>query len=299
MGGGTTGQGLRDLAASEVSRLASTEFNGATIQQWIEWETGLSASEYSARMSKGGSWGGQVELAVLAGALGRTIEVFRQEAPRAYTREHAFGKGGGDAVRLVYDGSHYEALVRTSVTASASADEGQDSAAGQLAMFVEAGGKRDRKWGMVVEGVPAPNAGEHTATVIWAHGLGDTGFGWSPVTQSFGMPWVKFLFPTAPVEPVQLNMGMAMNSWFDIFGLTGDDDEDTNGILSSAAYLKRLVQKEISAGIPADRIVLAGFSQVRMLHTIACPMQVCMLLNCLVTKSTWIYRGCARCVLSH
>lgn len=267
LGQGKTGSGLRSLAASEVSRLKSTEFNGASLEQWIEWETGLSASDYASRMSEGASWGGQVELAILAGALGRSIEVYRQENDATFTREHSFGQG--DAVRLVYDGSHYDALVlrsgasAASASASASAAGDSESATGKLPMFVDAAAVKgaDRKWGMVVEGAPMPKGDDHTATVIWAHGLGDTGFGWSPVAQSFGMPWVKFIFPTAPVEPVTLNMGMAMNSWFDIFGLSADADEDTTGILSSAAYLKGLVDKEIAAGIPASRIVLAGFSQ--------------------------------------
>lgn len=52
-----------------------------------------------------------------------------------------------------------------------------------------------------------------------------------------------------------------MPSWFDIVGLSADDQEDTDGTLSSAAYLASLVQKEISEGIPPERIVIAGFSQ--------------------------------------
>lgn len=39
------------------------------------------------------------------------------------------------------------------------------------------------------------------------------------------------------------------------------ENEDAEGIKSSADYLTSLIQKEIDAGIPADRIVLGGFSQ--------------------------------------
>lgn len=81
----------------------------------------------------------------------------------------------------------------------ASTSSGPPSNPGKLASFVEAAGKAERKWGQVVQGMPLPKKGEHTATVVWAHGLGDTGFGWAPVAVSFGMPWVKFIFPTAPV----------------------------------------------------------------------------------------------------
>ena len=33
------------------------------------------------------------------------------------------------------------------------------------------------------------------------------------------MPYVKFILPTATTQPVTLNMGMAMPSWYDIVGL--------------------------------------------------------------------------------
>lgn len=39
------------------------------------------------------------------------------------------------------------------------------------------------------------------------------------------------------------------------------ENEDAEGIKASADYLSSLIQKEIDAGIPADRIVLGGFSQ--------------------------------------
>lgn len=38
-------------------------------------------------------------------------------------------------------------------------------------------------------------------------------------------------------------------------------NEDAEGIKASAEYLNGLIQQEIDAGIPADRIVIAGFSQ--------------------------------------
>lgn len=39
------------------------------------------------------------------------------------------------------------------------------------------------------------------------------------------------------------------------------ENEDAEGIKASAEYLNTLIQQEIDAGIPADRIVLGGFSQ--------------------------------------
>ncbi len=37
--------------------------------------------------------------------------------------------------------------------------------------------------------------------------------------------------------------------------------EDERGILESRDYFRQLVQQEVDSGIPADRIVLGGFSQ--------------------------------------
>ena len=46
-----------------------------------------------------------------------------------------------------------------------------------------------------------PARGQHTATVIFAHGLGDSGEGWAPVGAEWSpdLPHVKFVFPNAPM----------------------------------------------------------------------------------------------------
>ena len=38
------------------------------------------------------------------------------------------------------------------------------------------------RFGQCVEGFPVPRDGDHTATVVWLHGLGDSGYGWAPVS---------------------------------------------------------------------------------------------------------------------
>jgi len=104
----------------------------------------------------------------------------------------------------------------------------------------------------------------HTATVIFLHGLGDSGDGWAPVGTQLAskFPYVKFIFPHAPAQPVTLNMGMVMPSWYDIVSL-GDvnSKQDEEGLLKSAQIVNDFVQAEIDAGIPTKRIILGGFSQ--------------------------------------
>ena len=60
----------------------------------------------------------------------------------------------------------------------------------------------------------------HSATMFMLHGLGDTAAGWADAAAHFSasLPHVKFVLPTAPTQPVTLNGGAAMPSWYDIRG---------------------------------------------------------------------------------
>ena len=54
-----------------------------------------------------------------------------------------------------------------------------------------------------------------------------------------------------------------MHSWFGLMGLNPDAPEDEAGIKKAAENIKALIEHEMKNGIPANRIVLGGFSQVR------------------------------------
>ncbi|KAJ2896501.1 hypothetical protein GGI21_005041, partial [Coemansia aciculifera] len=106
--------------------------------------------------------------------------------------------------------------------------------------------------------------GTHTASVIFIHGLGDSGHGWAPVAQQLArtQPHVKFILPHAPEQPVTLNGGFRMPSWYDIKSLDRiASNEDEAGMNTSMMKINELIKAEIDAGIPANRIVLGGFSQ--------------------------------------
>ncbi|KAG9239492.1 acyl-protein thioesteras-like protein [Amylocarpus encephaloides] len=111
-----------------------------------------------------------------------------------------------------------------------------------------------------------PAVAKHTATVIMAHGLGDSGAGWVSLAENWRrrekFSEVKFIFPNAPNIPITVNFGMEMPGWYDITqfqDLSGGQDEV--GILRSNQYFHGLIKTEIDAGIPSERIVLGGFSQ--------------------------------------
>ena len=51
--------------------------------------------------------------------------------------------------------------------------------------------------------------------VIWLHGLGDSGDGWSHLRRERGVR-AEWQFPTAPPQPVSCNGGHRMTSWMDL-----------------------------------------------------------------------------------
>jgi phospholipase/carboxylesterase len=101
------------------------------------------------------------------------------------------------------------------------------------------------------------------AAVIWLHGLGADGHDFEPIVPELRLPAakpVRFIFPNAPQRPVTINMGMRMPAWYDILQL-GGGREDEAGIRASQAALEKLIAGQKQLGIPARKIVLAGFSQ--------------------------------------
>jgi predicted esterase len=100
-----------------------------------------------------------------------------------------------------------------------------------------------------------------TASLIFLHGLGDTGHGWAEQFRELSLKHIRCICPHASMKPVTLNGGMIMPSWFDIKGLDPNSPEDEEGVKAASKELQSLVNKEISEGIPADRIIIGGFSQ--------------------------------------
>lgn len=106
--------------------------------------------------------------------------------------------------------------------------------------------------------VDAINGDKASALVIFMHGLGDSGHGWSSAFPFPNVPHVKYILPHAPNTPVSLNGGMRMPSWFDLYGLDDTAADDKAGIDASVQRIERIIE---ASNIPSERIVLAGFSQ--------------------------------------
>ncbi|XP_067678277.1 acyl-protein thioesterase 1-like [Haliotis asinina] len=109
--------------------------------------------------------------------------------------------------------------------------------------------------------VVPPASAPHKGTLIFLHGLGDTGNSWAEHFRMLKLPNIKCICPTAAVAPVSLNGGFPMPSWFDIYGLSLESAEDEEGIKKASNIIKSLIEDEEKAGISSSQIVIGGFSQ--------------------------------------
>ena len=125
---------------------------------------------------------------------------------------------------------------------------------------------------MPLEFIQLETGNDPQFAIIWLHGLGANGHDFEPIVPELGLTGgtaVRFIFPHAPKQPVTVNGGMVMPAWYDIYSLEINQKIDETGIEQSADSVLNLIEAQINAGIPSERIILAGFSQggVIALHT--------------------------------
>ncbi|KAF2814115.1 acyl-protein thioesterase 1 [Mytilinidion resinicola] len=113
-----------------------------------------------------------------------------------------------------------------------------------------------------------PSNPAHSAAFIFLHGLGDEASGLENIPQQFAaagkLPHLNWLLPSA-----LHNHDLAQAAWFMPTRLSPfpssrpelDDPEDDEGINSSVAYIVSLIDEFVARGIPANRIIVGGFSQ--------------------------------------
>jgi len=101
-------------------------------------------------------------------------------------------------------------------------------------------------------------------SVIWLHGLGADANDFVPLVPELlrkDWPAIRFVFPNAPVCAVTINNGVRMRAWYDIVDFDLANRADEAGVLESVAQIDALIEREATRGIPASRVILAGFSQ--------------------------------------
>ncbi len=104
------------------------------------------------------------------------------------------------------------------------------------------------------------------ASIVLMHGLGADGNDFVPIAHEMDLGPVgpvRFVFPNAPVMPVSLNGGYPMPAWYDIYPPQPGQPrrEDEAGLRKSQAAIEDVLAREKARGVPAGRIVIAGFSQ--------------------------------------
>ena len=116
----------------------------------------------------------------------------------------------------------------------------------------------------LLETIELDSAPDTTVSIIWMHGLGADGNDFVPLVKELdlrGCPAIRFIFPNAGTMPVTINNGYVMRSWYDIVTSDLVRREDETGLRASQAQIEALIAREKARGIPASRIILAGFSQ--------------------------------------
>lgn len=117
---------------------------------------------------------------------------------------------------------------------------------------------------MPLESITIETGPQPSAAIIWLHGLGADGNDFVPIVRELdlrGCPPLRFVFPHAPTMPVTVNNGYVMRAWYDILGTDIVRREDEAGLRNSQKLVEELIAEQKAQGIPANRIVLAGFSQ--------------------------------------
>ncbi|KAK3134724.1 hypothetical protein QOZ80_5BG0409910 [Eleusine coracana subsp. coracana] len=110
--------------------------------------------------------------------------------------------------------------------------------------------------------------GRHLATIVWLHGLGDSGASWSQLLDSLPLPNIKWICPTAATRPVAAFGGFPCTAWFDVEDTSVDGRDDIEGLDASAAHIANLLSSE-----PSDvKLGIGGFSMgaAVALHSAAC-----------------------------
>ena len=109
-----------------------------------------------------------------------------------------------------------------------------------------------------------PKNSKPNSTLIFLHGIGDSGEGYLQTFDSPNKPVpqnMKVILPTAPLSYVNINK-IELNSWFDIKGFTKEEDINLNDIKKNSESFYKLIEEEAKQyNNEYKKIFLGGFSQ--------------------------------------
>ena len=132
--------------------------------------------------------------------------------------------------------------------------------------------------------------------VIVLHGVGDTPHYLARVfteTDHFGISLrdkrVKYIFPTAPVQPVDMLMGAPVNAWFNIKSMEKSAEEDIQSIILGGILIEEFINLELEKYplISKRDVVLVGFGQGAAIALFSALLQS-PVLKAVVSLSGWL-----------
>lgn len=118
--------------------------------------------------------------------------------------------------------------------------------------------------------VAAHRAQHRDSAIIFLHGLGGSSEDWKGAAEylagkvSLRKGQCQVVCPSAPVLPITKNGGEREPAWFDALSQWPrkvDAKDDHAGIAASVATVHAEINKLVEKGVPADRIIVCGFSQ--------------------------------------
>ncbi|BFF91671.1 lysophospholipase-like protein 1 [Drosophila madeirensis] len=115
---------------------------------------------------------------------------------------------------------------------------------------------------------------KQSASVIFFHGSGDTGpnaLEWVRflLGRNLEYPHIKVIYPTAPMQKYTPLNGQESNVWFDRRSVNIAAQESKKSMSQCYETVHQLIEGEVTKGIPANRIIVGGFSMggALALHT--------------------------------
>ena len=103
--------------------------------------------------------------------------------------------------------------------------------------------------------------------LVWLHGLGDSAEGFFPIFGDAALSPLPDSFKvrllTAPVMSVTVNMGMRMNSWYDITNFDRSESSfNYDDVLKNSQIVKKVMDEEVEffEG-DSTKLMIGGFSQ--------------------------------------
>jgi phospholipase/carboxylesterase len=102
-----------------------------------------------------------------------------------------------------------------------------------------------------------------SASVILLHGMGNDGHDFIQHCRTLDLAaigGVRFVLPHAPQRPLTIQGGALTTAWYDLIEVGWGAREDAAGLHAARQQVQALIALERARGVPAQRIVLAGYS---------------------------------------